>query len=118
MKLVADEGIDRQIVERLRQDGHSVFYIAEEAPSSSDDEVLRQAREQDAPLLTADKDFGELVFRLGQVASGVVLVRLQGLDPDTKARMVADVVREHEAEMRQAFTVISPGIVRIRPRKF
>ncbi|HKY30767.1 MAG TPA: DUF5615 family PIN-like protein [Pyrinomonadaceae bacterium] len=32
MKLLADESIDRQIVERLRQDGHEVSYIAEIAP--------------------------------------------------------------------------------------
>jgi hypothetical protein len=26
---VADEGVDRQIVERIRQDGHQVAYVAE-----------------------------------------------------------------------------------------
>jgi hypothetical protein len=29
MNLVADESVDRQIVERLRQDGHHAVYIAE-----------------------------------------------------------------------------------------
>lgn len=29
MKLLADESIDRQIVERLRQDGHDVTYVVE-----------------------------------------------------------------------------------------
>jgi hypothetical protein len=31
MKFVADENIDRQIVDRLRQDGHIVMYVAEMA---------------------------------------------------------------------------------------
>lgn len=44
MNLVADEGVDRQIVERLRQEGHDIVYIAELAPSISDDEVIREAK--------------------------------------------------------------------------
>lgn len=40
MNLLADEGVDRQIVERLRQEGYSVLYIAEMEPGMSDDLVL------------------------------------------------------------------------------
>ena len=43
MNLVADEGIDRPVVERLRQDGHQVVYVAELSPSIPDEEVLRHA---------------------------------------------------------------------------
>ena len=32
MNFVADESVDRQIVERLRNDDHSVWYVAEMAP--------------------------------------------------------------------------------------
>jgi Protein of unknown function (DUF433) len=38
-----DEGVDRPRVERLRQDGHNVLYVAELSPSVVDDEVLQQA---------------------------------------------------------------------------
>ncbi|MBN2560333.1 MAG: DUF5615 family PIN-like protein [Phycisphaerae bacterium] len=40
MNLLADESVDRQIVDRLRQDGHAVRYIAEMEPGISDDTVL------------------------------------------------------------------------------
>ena len=50
MNFVADESVDRQIVERLRDDGHSVWYIAEMSPSISDDEVLQHANNGTAPL--------------------------------------------------------------------
>lgn len=59
MNFVADESIDKQIVERLRDDSHFVWYVAEMAPSISDDEVLRIANNESAPLITSDKDFGE-----------------------------------------------------------
>jgi len=85
MTFVADESIDRQIVERLRADGHVVRYVAEAAPGMPDDLVLDLANRESAPLLTADKDFGELVYRQGRLTSGVVLIRLAGLSAVRKA---------------------------------
>lgn len=116
MILVANEGIDRPVVERLRQDGHDVVYVAELAPSTPDEEILQLANAQRAVLLTADKDFGELVFRQGLVHSGVLLLRLAGLANATKAEVVAEVCRDRAAELIGAFSVISPGQVRIRRR--
>ena len=116
MNLLADESVDRPVVERLRQDGHDVVYVAELAPSITDEEVLREANGRSAVLVTADKDFGELVFRQGLVHSGVVLLRLAGLANATKAEIVAEVCRVRTAELIGSFSVISPGQVRIRRR--
>lgn len=116
MNLVADEGVDRPVVERLRLDGHDVVYVAELSPSVADVAVLQLANARSAVLLTADKDFGELVFRQGLVHSGVVLVRLAGLANATKAEIVAEVCRDRTSELTGAFSVISPGQVRIRRR--
>jgi GrpB-like predicted nucleotidyltransferase (UPF0157 family) len=41
VNLVADEGVDRPVVERLRLDGHEVVYVAELSPSVPDEEVLQ-----------------------------------------------------------------------------
>jgi hypothetical protein len=46
----------------------------------------------------------------------VVLIRLAGLSAGAKAGIVAAAIREHGVELLHAFTVISPGMVRIRPR--
>ena len=63
MNFLADESVDRPIVDSLRQRGHDVLYVAEMEPGISDDAVLDLANQEGALLLTADKDFGELVFR-------------------------------------------------------
>ncbi|MDP2183314.1 MAG: DUF5615 family PIN-like protein [Actinomycetota bacterium] len=115
MNLLADEGVETRIVERLRYEGHDVEYVAELAPGITDDEVLERANNDRRVLVTVDKDFGELVFRLGRVTSGVLLVRLSGLSSDDKATLVADAVRDHGVKMPGAFTVVSPSLVRIRP---
>jgi len=111
VNLLADEGVDRAVVERLREEGHGVLYVAEASPSIPDEEVLRQANDRGALLITADRDFGELVFRQGRVHSGVVLLRLAGLSNATKAEIVAEVCRDRARELSRAF---SPGQVRIR----
>jgi len=116
MNILADEGIDKQIVDQLRQDGHVVVYIAEEAPSITDAVILDMANQQEAILLTRDKDFGELVYRLHRVTNGVLLVRFDGVHSVTKATLVSAAVTTHGAEMVGAFTVISPGNIRIRKR--
>ena len=116
MKLLADEGVDAPIVRRLRADGHDVDYVAELTAGIADGEVLRRANSESRVLVTVDKDFGELVFRLGTVSEGVLLVRLAGVPSSQKAELVAEAVRDHGDEMSRSFTVLSPGLVRIRPR--
>ena len=79
MKFIADESIDQPIVSQLRADGHLVEAVSELSPGITDHEVLSRSTDQGAVLLTADKDFGELVYRQGQASTGVVLIRLSGL---------------------------------------
>jgi predicted nuclease of predicted toxin-antitoxin system len=116
LNLVANEGVDRSVVERLRGDGHDVVYVAELSPSITDEEVLQQANARSAVLLTADKDFGELIFRQRLVHAGVILLRLAGLANATKAEIVAEVCRDRTVELLGAFSIISPGQVRIRQK--
>jgi len=114
MNILADESVDRPIVMQLRQDGHHVEYVAEMSPSISDETVLNYANTRQALLMMADKDFGELVFRLHRASCGVILIRLAGLSPSLKARVVSDALSDHSSEMMRAFTVISTAVVRIR----
>jgi predicted nuclease of predicted toxin-antitoxin system len=114
MKLLADESVDRQIVERLRQDGHDVTYVVEMERGISDETVLQRANGQEALLLTVDKDFGELTYRQKLIHHGVVLIRLEGFSNQTKAELVAQALHERGAEFVNAFTVISPGMIRVR----
>ena len=114
MNIPADEGVDRQIVDRLRVDGHDVFYAADSLPASSDDALLSLANERKAILLTADEDFGELVYRMRRIHAGVILLRFSGLSQDAKCAHVIAVIRDRAAEIVGAFSVISAGMVRIR----
>ncbi|NBV25164.1 MAG: hypothetical protein EBS05_25000 [Proteobacteria bacterium] len=117
MNLLADEGVDAAVVARLRQDGHTVLFVAELEPGISDDLVWDRANFLGALLLTADKDFGELVFRLGRIHAGVVLIRLAGVSAEAKVELLSDAFQTHGAQFTGAFSVVSPGVVRIRLRQ-
>jgi predicted nuclease of predicted toxin-antitoxin system len=109
MNILADEGVDRQIVDSLRQEGPNIEYIAEVEPSISDEVVFNRANKMAALLLTADKDFGEIVFRDGRLSSGgVVLIRLAGLPSETKA--------EKWPNLPGYFSVITAWTVRTRSK--
>jgi predicted nuclease of predicted toxin-antitoxin system len=111
---VADENVESAIVQRLREDGHDVLWIAESHPGTTDDRVLALAEEQARLLITSDTDFGELVYRQGHARAGVVLLRLAGLAPEHKASIVSEVLSAHLPEMKAAFSVVAPGQLRIR----
>ncbi|WP_420456469.1 DUF5615 family PIN-like protein [Rubrivirga sp.] len=114
MRFVADESVDGPIVRALRDAGHSVEYVAERSAGLSDSDVLARAQTLAALLLTADSDFGELVFRQGRAHSGVLLLRLSGLGEEGKVRVVRSAVRDHESDLAGAFSVLTPTALRIR----
>ncbi len=114
MKFLADEGVDRSIVETLRKSGYDVYYVIEETRSLTDDEILTFAAHESRILLTRDKDFGELVFRLRKPHAGIILIRLEGYSTDVRSKIVDTIIQKHKDELANAFTVIQPKVVRIR----
>lgn len=114
MRFVADECLDGRIIKRLIADGHDLVVVRTELTGRNDGDVLRITRERDALLITEDKDFGELVFRLKAVHAGVLLVRMHGLTGAEQAERVSQSVKDHADELLNAFTVISGKRMRIR----
>ena len=115
MRFIADECVDGRVVRRLIADGHELLVARKSFKGWKDTMVLAESKERDCLLITEDKDFGELVFRLRAVHAGVVLIRLHGLSGPEQAERVSHVIREQAAELKYAFTVI--GLRRMRIRK-
>ena len=114
MNFVADESLDSPIVLRLRENKHEVFSVAEELPGIADDEVLKIAYNSKSILLTQDKDFGELVFRLRKAHNGIVLFRLAGINPYVKAELCLNVIAQFGEKIPGSFTVVYKNFVKIR----
>jgi predicted nuclease of predicted toxin-antitoxin system len=61
MRFLADESIEKPVVDELRRSGHDVLSIQERSPGVDDDTVLQLAVNDNRILITSDKDFGELI---------------------------------------------------------
>ncbi len=114
MKILADENIEREFIEALRERDFNVVSVRENHIGIADDEILQVAENENAVILTYDTDFGELIFRYSLKSRGVILLRLSGLSLAEKIEKTIVVIREHDSELENAFTVISENLVRIR----
>lgn len=47
--------------------------------------------------------------------NGVLLIRLAGLSSEEKAELVVSTLKEHAESLEKAFSVLTPGSIRIRP---
>ena len=115
MKFLADECCDASLVEHLREDGHDVVYVVESMRGATDAEVLRRAFEEKQIVLTEDKDFGELVYRLRRPAHGVVLLRFATAQRALKISRLRSLLENQPERLVGAFVTLEPGMTRIRP---
>lgn len=77
--------------------------------------ILEHALNRDQVLITADKDFGELVF-VGRKAHGPI-VRLVELTVDEQLRALTDLFDQHGHELTgPTLVTVALGRVRIRSR--
>lgn len=115
MNFVVDESVERRICLRLEQLGHEVWDVCTHAAGVSDLEVLALARKHNAILVTADKDFGDLVYINQEDVRGVVLLRLQGVPLSIMAERVVAAIEGHLADLDRHFLVVTMRQIRIRP---
>ena len=115
MRWLADECVDAGLVSRLRDAGHDVLYTAEGSAGASDAEVLRQAQAETRLLLTEDKGFGDLVFRLKLPVPGVVLLRLDPEKHLVKWNRLEAAIARFGARLFGHYLVIEEARFRSRP---
>ena len=116
MKLVADESCAGPVIRALREAGHDVLVIAESATGASDEAVIARAFDEGRVLITEDRDFGELVYARGRSSAGVVFVKFQSRARRAKPAAVVEALAKLGARLRDGFTVVEPGRVRLARR--
>ena len=115
MRFLADECCDAGLVDALRNDGYDVLYAVESLCGATDEALLRRAFAESRILLTEDKDFGDLVYRLRKPAYGVVLLRFDTADRAMKITRLRSLLRQEIERLPGSFVVLEVDKVRIRP---
>lgn len=114
LKFLVDAGVGSVAERRLMEAGYDVKAVRTVDPFMTDLDILRLADKEQRVVVTMDKDFGEYVFRSGATHHGVLLLRMEDANGETKARVLVRVVAEHEEDLTGHFTVYQKGRLRIR----
>lgn len=114
LRLLADENIQRSLVHELRRYALDVAYVAEGTSGITDQEVLRLAVAEQRLLLTEDKDFGELVFRLKLKVPGLILVRVNSFDPAVRSTRLRALIERYGDDLYSRYVVVTPEQFRLR----
>lgn len=115
MKFLADECCDAGLVSSLRTIGHDVSYILEKKRGAPDEEILLGAYNEERILITEDKDFGELVYRLKKPSRGIVLIRIDVKDRHMKSDRLKKLIDNYENRLPGHFVVVNTQKFRFRP---
>ena len=81
--------------------------------------MLAIAARSQSLLITEDKDFGELTYRLKLKHNGILLIRLQDLPRMERIEIAAQKIEKHFAEFYNNFSVLDNRGIRIKtaPKK-
>lgn len=114
LKIVFDESVDFRLVKRIISAGYEGISIIKNHSGVSDKEVLNIARNNNAIIITEDKDFGELIFSYKENKTGIVLLRYNAKDIDKIFESIIITFKKHNESLYKKFTVISPIKIRVR----
>jgi predicted nuclease of predicted toxin-antitoxin system len=112
MRFLVDECTGPAVAQWLRQAGHEVFSVYEEARGLSDDEVIRKAHLEGWILITNDGDFGQKVYRDEHPHRGVVFLRLQDERTAVKISVIRQLLQLYADRLPDKFVVVSENRVR------
>jgi predicted nuclease of predicted toxin-antitoxin system len=105
MRFLVDECTGPAVARWLRERGHEVFSVYEEARGLDDDEVIHRAFIEGRVLITNDKEFGEKIYREKRPHRGVVLFRLQDERNSSKIAALDRVLANYAERLTDHFVV-------------
>lgn len=114
MLLLADESVDHRLIIYLRNQHFDVISILEESSGISDTEVLEKAFNNNALLLTEDKDFGDLAIRFRKPSHGILLLRFTNEDIEERSRALVSAIKKHSKKLQTSISVLTIQKIRIR----
>jgi len=114
MRFLLDENVERRIAEHLEATGHDVAQATSVGPAPlSDHEVVRTALRPGRILVTRNRDFGQLVFELGDTCP-TMLLRFKTNEPRRWFTALDTLLNDHAEELDCSFVTLTEQVARIR----
>jgi predicted nuclease of predicted toxin-antitoxin system len=113
MKFLIDSCISSFAVKALRGAGFDVVWIPETGPDPGDEAIIQQSVDEGSILVTADKDFGELVFVFNKPHS--TIIRLVDIPARDQGKILLLLIKTHQDAIdKKALLTVDRHRVRIR----
>ena len=112
IKFLVDECTGKRLSNILNAAGYDTVFVGDWRPSAPDDEVLDKANKEGRVLITDDKDFGELIFRLEKPSSGVILIRTSTTNSAIRMHLLEGLL--NSTDVYKKFIVLKDKVFKIR----
>jgi len=116
MRFIVDECTGPAVASWLKDNGHEVFSVYDEARGMSDNDIIQKAHKEEWILITNDKDFGEMVYRDRRFHRGVILLRLEDERSASKIRVLSRLLESYSDRISGIFLVVTEQRVRFANR--
>lgn len=113
MKFLIDSCISLYAVTALRENGYDVVWIPETGEDPGDNIIIKKAFDEARVLVTADKDFGELVYLFKNPHDAII--RLVDIPAAEQGRILIRLIDTHAADIeKKSMITVEKNRIRIR----
>jgi len=111
MRFLVDSCISKFVTESLRAQQHNVIWVPETGYDPGDEILMQQAYEENRILITAEKDFGDLVFVYNKPHT--TIIRLVATPPKKQMNLLETILENYSRELQEN-VLITASLSRIR----
>lgn len=112
MRFLVDECTGPKVAQWLREQGHDVYSVYDQARGLDDSSILGIAFSENRVLITNDQDFGDKVFRDHHPHRGVVFLRLNDERSVMKIEAIRRLLEQYSDRLSDHFVVVTESQVR------
>lgn len=116
MRFLTNENFPLPSVRLLREAGYELASVTENSPGIEDSQVLTRATDEKLIILTFDRDYGELIYRLRLPSpTGIIYLRFRPHTPEEPAVLLLNLLQTGGLRFEGQFTVVDRDRIRQRP---
>ena len=113
MRFLVDSCISKFAVEALRKAGYETLWLPDTGEDPGDEVIMQRAFDENYILVTADKDFGELIFLDKKACPSII--RLVNIPAKAQGKVLIQVITKYEPDIKKkALITVERFRVRIR----
>lgn len=112
--ILADEGLNGNLVRALREDGYEIVWVMESHIGMDDKDIIALARQNNQVLITEDKDFGEWIFAHQLSGLTIIFLRYDKEDYGTILSFLRSALKTIESDEKYEFITINKNKIRRR----